>query len=153
MTGKIRCVQDDLFFLIDLSTMDRCTIQEEHQWRPDLPSDFFKGPVSYRQVRPEGRRYFSIEVDETKRPDDPVPTEAAQDKKHAVSIWDYSNSMFKSSRAGLDSVKDPNGYVVKAHKMLHRQKHMLAKAKLSEVKSFYGGKLSLGLSSAAERSR
>jgi endoribonuclease Dicer len=126
--------QDDLFFLIDLNTLTRCATQEETAWRGDLPNEFFKDKFLIDRYH-GGRRYFAMEVDEAMRPDDPVPIQAVQDRKRAVSVFDYSNSKFGTTRGDLELEKDPNGHVVKAYKMLHRR-NMLAKPKTSEVKNF-----------------
>jgi endoribonuclease Dicer len=125
-------ITEDPFFQIDLEAIELITRQDEYHWTPETPIDFFCDKFIIDKFN-GGVRYFTIEVDPTKKPLDPVPEDAPQ-RKGVTNILDYSISLFKSSAMRAKGRWNLNQPVIKAYKMQLRR-NLLSKAQSEDTKS------------------
>ncbi|EGD90125.1 hypothetical protein H112_02598 [Trichophyton rubrum D6] len=83
--------------LIDWQMLQYIQENEELLWSPDMPNEFLEN--RFLVDKWDGRyRYFSIKVDPTRRPQDPVPENVAR-RRYMDNIMNYCLSLFKNSRA------------------------------------------------------
>ncbi|EFR03219.1 hypothetical protein MGYG_06219 [Nannizzia gypsea CBS 118893] len=85
--------------LIDWQMLQYIQHNQELLWSPGMPNEFLEN--RFLVDKWDGRyRYFSIKVDPTRRPQDPVPENVAR-RRYMDNIMSYCLSLFKNSRAGF----------------------------------------------------
>ncbi|KZF23112.1 hypothetical protein L228DRAFT_219379 [Xylona heveae TC161] len=103
--------------LLDMQTIEAVFEKEELEWTPETPDSFLENRFLVDRWD-GGRRFFSICVDPTMQPQDPVPPDTAPGK-YMENILDYSVSLFKKSRARAKWIeKQP---VILADKVVYRR--------------------------------
>jgi endoribonuclease Dicer len=123
---------EDPFFQIDIEAVDLVTGQDEYSWTPDTPIDLLRDKFLIDRFN-GGIRYFSITVDPSKKPLDPVPEEAPQ-RQGVANILQYSISLYKNSAIKMKDRWDLSQPVIQAFKMPLRR-NLLAKAEEEDTKS------------------
>lgn len=133
-------IPEDPFFRIDMEAVDTVCEIEEYNWTPgndEIMNDkFVIDPYN------GGVRYFTIAVDPTKKPQDPIPEGASVLRKSAKTILENCISMWTKSREGRREFwDDPNQPVIKSTRMQFRR-NLLDKPEEKEVKAVANGESS-----------
>ena len=103
--------------LLDCDVLKYVQDNETVSWDDNTPDEFFKDKF-LADPFDGGRRYFTVGVDPTLRPFDPVPP-GAPTRRHMENILQYSSSLFKNSRARVNyKAEQP---VILTHRVLHRR--------------------------------
>ena len=116
---------------IDWETLKLVAGREEYEWSPEMPNEFLKDRFLIDRWN-GGRRWFTIAVDPTKKPLDPVPDDAVR-SRWMENILEYSISLFKKSRAGVAWKWKTDQPVIEVDQMQFRR-NILAKPEKKEKK-------------------
>ena len=102
---------------IDWKLLDRVLENEEHQWTQEMPSGNLVNKFLIDRWD-GGRKFFSVAIDPTLRPLDPIPKNTAK-AKWKENIIGYSVSLWKNARE--KAVWNPDQPVVEAEWILTRR--------------------------------
>ena len=104
--------------IIDWDLLKAVAAVEDYKWSPDMSNDFLADKFLVDKWR-GGRRYYSIQVDPSLKPSDPVPEGYATERGES-SIIDYTRCLGKAARARAEDTLVVEQPVIESEKILLR---------------------------------
>ena len=130
--SALQCNEGNPASVIDWSLVDEVCFNDEYKWTPETPNDFLVDRFLVDRWD-GGRKCYSIAVDPTLKPLDPVPENSAK-AKWDDNILEYTVSLWKKARdkAREEGRWDLNQPVMETEKILTRR-NMLATPEVKET--------------------
>lgn len=115
---------------IDWALLDEVFKHDNHNWTPNM-EDYFLADRFLVDVWDGSRKFYSKQVDTSRKPTDPIPEGVAK-AKFTGTILDYSVSLWKKARKERDPLWSRTQPVIEAEKILQRR-NLLAAADQKEI--------------------